>query len=97
MKNRKLFKTDKKSFIFEDSDSPETFLCMDQENLHEVNKIAEQYNNNEEEVPDKYIIKAFPIQHTGEKENFCDVYEISSGEAIDFPINRIKWMWLQII
>jgi hypothetical protein len=97
MRNRKIFKTDDKSYIFEDRDNPNSFYCMDYETLQQEIKIISEFENKEENVPDDSFIYVFPIHNTGEIDHFCDVYEISSNELIKFPINRINWIWLQII
>jgi hypothetical protein len=96
MKKQIIFEADKDSIIFKDSEKEDAFYCMTQEVLREKMKIAEQFGRREINVPDEFTIKVSPIRKVESKDYFTDIYRPSTEEFIDFPINKIEWIWIRL-
>ena len=70
---------------------------MTKEVLKEKMLITERFEGDEKKVPEKYCIKVHPFRFSKVIDNYTDEYEIIKNEIIDFPINQIEWIWIQII
>lgn len=96
MKKQIIFEADPDSIIFKDSEREDTFYCMTQDFLIEKMKITEQFGRREINVPDEYTIKVSPILKVESKDFYTDIYKPKKDELIDFPINKIEWIWIRI-
>ena len=96
MKKQIIFEADYSSIIFKDSESETDFYRMTEDVLKEKMKITEKYGRKESNVPDEFTIKVNPFRKVGSKNNFTDIYRPSDSELIDFPINKIEWMFIRI-
>lgn len=92
MKKIKVILTDPKDYLFfEDREFPNRFYAMLKSDVKAKNKIMFKFGRKEEDVPDKYTIKAFILEKVGEENSNTDKIDIVQKEPIDFPINKIKW------
>ena len=96
MKKQIIFEADTDSIIFKDSECETGFYIMNQDVLQEKMKITEKFGRRESNVPDEYTIKVSPIRKVESQDYNTDIYRPSTSEFIDFPINRIEWMWIRL-
>lgn len=96
MKKQIIFEADLDSIIFKDSESETGFYIMTKEVLQEKIEVTERYGRKESNVPDDYTVKVSPIRKVGSQDYNTDIYRPSTSELIDFPINRIEWMWIRL-
>jgi len=94
MKKRILFEEIGELIVFKDSENDYHFYAMTKKVLEEKMKIAEKYDNKEANVPNEYKINVCPVKYVKAKDNYTDIYRPLSSEIIEFPINRIEWMWI---
>lgn len=81
---------------FVDFQNENNLYCMTRDMLKEKQQKMHHYDR-EEEVPSEFTIKAFPMVKVSEKDSFTDNYDIELKTPIDFPINRIKWIFIQLV
>jgi hypothetical protein len=96
MKKRIQFEAERDAIIFKDSESESSFYCMSADVLEEKMNIVEKYDKKEANVPPEITIKVSPVRKVGSKDSITDIYKPSVSELIDFPVNRIEWIWIQL-
>ncbi|MHC1777542.1 MAG: hypothetical protein AB9834_19245 [Lentimicrobium sp.] len=97
MKKRVVFQASEDIIIFKDSKSDLKFYGMSKDVLEEKSAITEKFGRVEANVPDEYMIKVIPFILSESKDSNTDIYiPLLNTGLIDFPINRIEWMWIQL-
>lgn len=94
---RKLFIVKGDYPIFTDSQNEDRFYCMTNKTVEEKNKVLEKYDCYEEDIPPSYTIKAYRVEKAGTNEENIDLYDRIPEAIVDFPIYRIKWIFLKLV
>ncbi|HQB77702.1 MAG TPA: hypothetical protein PLJ52_05100 [Tenuifilaceae bacterium] len=97
MKKRIIFEAPEDLIIFKDSQSEIECYAITRKVLEEKMKIVEKFGGKEIDVPDEYKIKVHPIRFFKHKDQYTDIYKPTLDEIVDFPINKIEWIWIQVI
>lgn len=94
---RKVFNVKGDYAIFTDKENEDLlFYCMSGEVVNEKFKICQQLDCDEEDVPDEYTLKVYKVEKVDTDVNNNEVYDRIPERIVDFPINRIKWLFLRI-
>jgi hypothetical protein len=97
MKKHIIFESEEDLVIFKDINSNSSFYAMTKDVLETKIEIAKRYGREEKNVPEEFTIKVCPVKFVRSKDSYTDIYIPYSKELIDFPINRIEWIYIQIV
>jgi hypothetical protein len=97
MKRRILFKSPDDIIIFKDSQNESVFYGMTKEVLIDKMRIVSKYGTYEKEVPDEEEILVYPVKFVKQIDDHSDEYAPEMEKQVKFPINRIEWLWIQVI
>jgi hypothetical protein len=92
MKNRRLIFDPYDKPVFVDSLDSEKIYCMTSAEWERQNNIVEEHSNTT--IPDNIMVKVYPVIKVGSSDEDTDLYDLSP-DLIEFPLNRINWIWIK--
>ncbi len=81
--------------VFRDLDNPLNFYGMPIESANIKRDIELQFNN--QAITNDKTIKVYAIIYKGEIDNYAQSYQTDRTRMIDFPINRIEGIFVNMI
>ena len=97
MKTKLILTDPDKYVVFAENDISGNLYAMTREELERKKKVAKEFGNRETNVPSQHTIKAYPMGLVDKTDSFYDKYDIISTDPVDLPINRIYWLFIQVV
>jgi hypothetical protein len=82
--------------VFPDIRDEEKVYALSKEMIEFKNRVISQFGITESDVPDGQFVQAKIIGKVNE-DHTTETFEIISEQLIDFPINKIKCVWIRLI
>lgn len=98
MKNRYILTSLDDYVVFTDVNDREVLCAITKEEQKRKMEIVRKYGYKDEDVPDEHTVKAYRMGMIENNDPYHDKYDIiDKVNTIDFPINKIYWVWIQLL
>lgn len=82
--------------VFIDVRDEEKVYAISKEMIEFENRVISQFGITESDVPDGHFVQAKIVGKVNE-DHTTETFDIISEQLIDFPINKIKWVWIRLM
>jgi hypothetical protein len=94
MLSRNLVKNLKRYELYSNVDNENILYAMSKEEYENKMNIIENYDNQEENVPDEYKVNVFPLVNFKLFGFSIGPYDIIGDSTISIPINKLHWIFV---
>lgn len=81
--------------VFVDQSNENDLYCMTSEEWKRQYEIVQNFEANNPDIPDEVMVEAIPVLKIGEYDSTTDLYDLDMSQKKQFPLNRIKWLWIK--